>query len=255
MVHRNAPLDESQIAGRRDRGRDLATLLTLRILQTCTRFMCNPLKFVSAIIGLLLVTSSLATQAQAFEPVHLRCEYVENPLGIDIRKPRLSWRVEADDRGQAQTAYRILVASSLKKLVADEGDLWDSGKVESSQTLFVEYAGEPLESRRECFWKVQAFDGDAEGTWSEPALWSMGLLEDSDWCSEYISFRDESPIHTSTEQLHLPAARQYRKEFSADKQVKRATIYATALGIYELHLNGNRVGDAFFAAGLDGGSF
>jgi len=81
----------------------------------------------------------------------LRCEYLEDPQGIDITSPRLSWRVESDLRGQNQVAYRILVASSEEKLAEDVGDLWDSGRVESDQTLFVPYAGQSLGSRQQCF--------------------------------------------------------------------------------------------------------
>lgn len=183
----------------------------------------------------------------------LRCEYLEDPKGIDITTPRLSWRVESDDRGQLQTAYRLLVASSAEKLANDEGDLWDSGRVDSDKTLFVPYAGQPLRSRHQCFWKVKSWSaGEGEPSWSQPATWSMGLLEDGDWTADYIAFQDPDPIHDDPSTLHLPAARQYRKEFSSKnstKQIARATIYSTALGIYELHLNGKRVSDANFTPG------
>ncbi|KAA1259124.1 Bacterial alpha-L-rhamnosidase [Rubripirellula obstinata] len=180
----------------------------------------------------------------------LRCEYLQNPEGIDIQKPRLSWRVESDQRGQMQTAYRLLVASSAEKLASDVGDLWDSGRVDSDQTLFVTYAGRPLESRSQCFWKVKTWSADDQNpSWSEPASWSMGLLDEADWTADYIAYKDPAPVYDDPRSLHLPAARQYRKEFPAKKQIERATIYATALGIYELHLNGERVGDAMFAPG------
>ncbi|EMI15950.1 alfa-L-rhamnosidase [Rhodopirellula maiorica SM1] len=199
----------------------------------------------------ILFACSLVASAGAsdFAVTHLRCEYLDNPVGIDIEKPRLSWRVESKERGQLQKAYRVLVASSAEKLANNEGDLWDSGKVNSSQTLFVQYKGAPLTSRRRCHWKVQSFDVDGTATWSSPASWSMGLLDEADWQAKYISYRDNDPIHTDTHSLYLPAARQYRKEFAATKEVKHATVYATALGIYELHLNGHRVSEARFAPG------
>ncbi|QDV81620.1 Bacterial alpha-L-rhamnosidase [Stieleria magnilauensis] len=182
--------------------------------------------------------------------MHLRCEYVENPVGIDITKPRLSWQVTSKRRGQSQSAFRVIVSTTPENLAGDIGDLWDSGKVVSDQTLFVEYAGQPLESRQQCYWKVHVWGNDeSTATTSQVASWSMALLDDSDWSAQYISFRDDSPIQKNVDELHLPAARQYRKAFSAAKQVKRATVYATALGIYELHLNGTRVGDALFAPG------
>ncbi|WP_455429561.1 family 78 glycoside hydrolase catalytic domain [Neorhodopirellula lusitana] len=188
--------------------------------------------------------------AAAMEPVHLRCEYLDNPVGLDVVKPRLSWRVASDHRGQSQAAYRIVVASSPEQLTRNEGDLWDTGKVDSDQTLFVQYGGKPLQSRQQCFWKVQVWnDGDEAASWSATASWAMALLHDGDWSAKYISFRDESPVHSDVKTLHLPAARQYRKEFETTKSVKRATVYSTALGIYELYLNGKRVGDALFTPG------
>ncbi|MCS7471310.1 glycoside hydrolase family 78 protein [Stieleria sp. ICT_E10.1] len=208
------------------------------------------MKSFATFIASSLFAVCLATQVSAIEPVHLRCEYIENPVGLDITKPRLSWQVTSIRRGQSQSAYRVIVSSTPENLAGDKGDLWDSGKVVSDQTLFVDYAGQPLESRQQCFWKVHVWGTDQPTpTTSQAASWSMGLLDDSDWSAQYISFRDDSPIHKNVDELHLPAARQYRKEFSAAKQVKRATIYATALGIYELHLNGTRVGDALFAPG------
>ncbi|MBB3204792.1 alpha-L-rhamnosidase [Rhodopirellula rubra] len=199
---------------------------------------------------LCVLTICPAGQLPATAATTLRCEYLEDPQGIDITSPRLSWQVESDLRGQYQVAYRILVASSEEKLAEDVGDLWDSGRVESDQTLFVPYAGQSLGSRQQCFWKVKSWASDEDRpAWSDVSSWSMGLLSDDDWNADYISYRDPDPVYDDPSVLHLPAARQYRKEFAAPKQISRATIYATALGIYELHLNGNRVGDAMFAPG------
>jgi len=144
-----------------------------------------------------LVTVLTVTDAAALEPVRLRCEYLENPVGIDIDQSRLSWQVKSSARGDQQSAYRVLVASSAEGLAAGKADLWDSGKVESDQTLFVRYAGKPLESRQQCFWNVHVWNrADAAPTSSDPASWSIALLDDSDWTAQYISFRDETPIHT-----------------------------------------------------------
>ncbi len=204
------------------------------------------------LFGLLagVLLGSPASTDAGITPVALRTEYRENPLGIDETQPRLFWRVESDERSQVQTAYQILVASSANLLQSQTGDLWDSGRVESSETIQIEYAGKPLTSRQQCFWKVRVWDRDGVASdWSPTALWSMGLLEATDWTAEYISYRDETPIFTDRETHYLPPARQYRREFAVDRTVTRATIYATALGIYELELNGRRVGDAWFAPG------
>ena len=203
--------------------------------------------FAVLLIWLSLVASSAS--ADSLRPVALRAEYLTNPHGIDETHPRLTWRVESDERGQCQTAYRLLVASSLQNLAAKNGDLWDTGKVPSHETLNVAYRGQPLASRQQCFWKVCVWDEHGQTRWSEPASWTMGLLLPEDWKADYISFHDFTPVWKDANSLFLPPADQFRREFSAAKKIKRATIYATALGIYELYLNGQRVGDARFAPG------
>ncbi len=184
----------------------------------------------------------------SLDPVDLRCEYLQSPLGLDESHPRLTWRVESSERGEKQTAYQILVASDPSKL--DSPDLWDSGKVSNSQTVNIVYSGKPLTSRQLCFWKVRVWNQDGQpSAWSQIASWSMGLLNPDDWKADYISYRDDTAVPKSPSPLTLPPAHLYRKEFSNGKPIRRATIYATALGIYELHLNGKRVGDAYFTPG------
>ena len=201
------------------------------------------------LFSLAAFAGSLLGHAAGLKPVALQCEYRVNPQGIDEAQPRLTWQVSSDQRGDKQTTYQILVASGAKKLAQNTGDLWDSGQIASARTVNFAYAGKPLVSREQCFWKVRVWDGSGQARWSEAASWTMGLLQPADWRADYISFRDTTPVCTNKNELFLPPAHQYRKEFTADKKIKRATIYATALGIYELHLNGQRVGDARFAPG------
>lgn len=108
-----------------------------------------------------------------------RCELLANPGGIDATAPRLNWELRSDARGLTQTAYQVLVASTPTKLVADEGDLWNSDKVALGQSVHVAYIGVPLRSR--CYWKVRAWTDQGETAWSTPARWSMGLLNYLDW--------------------------------------------------------------------------
>lgn len=172
----------------------------------------------------------------------LRCEHLQDPLGLDVARPRLSWQIRAKERGVRQTASRILVASSADKLARDEGDVWDSGRVAGDASVLVEYAGRPLASRAECFWKVRAWtarDGDgvsagAPTPWSRPARWSMGLLKPEDWSAQWIG----SPTTNWVE-----AAPMLRREFEVAKEVRRATAYVTGPGYFELSLNGKKVGD------------
>ena len=161
----------------------------------------------------LLAVLLTAMAAQAAEVKNLRCEYQESPLGVDALRPRLSWKLEtgnlkletgstsakatADknlkpERGIRQVAYQVLVASSEKLLKKDKGDLWDSGKVESEQSIQVAYAGKPLESRMRCFWKVRVWVVDSgfrvQGSgWSSAAMWTMGLLDQASWNAKWIA--------------------------------------------------------------------
>src|SRR6266704_3520082 len=186
----------------------------------------------------------------ALVPVGLRCEYLKNPAAIDERQPRLTWRVESTERGEKQTAYQIIVADQPAGLGKGQGILWDSGKVSSDQTVNVPYGGKSLAAKQGCFWKIRVWDKNgAASDWSEIGSWRMGLLEKSDWRAQYISFRDYTPVYKDPKLLFLPPARQYRKAFEVKKTVRRATVYSTALGIYELHLNGERLGEEYFAPG------
>jgi alpha-L-rhamnosidase len=201
-------------------------------------------------LAILSAASTLSLRAERLTPVGLRTEYLDNPAGLDEPRPRLTWQAQSHERGQRQTAYRILVASDETQLGAGQGNLWDSGKVASDETVNIVYAGQPLGSRQSCFWKIKVWDVKGrESRWSQPTRWSLGLLKPEDWRAQWISFRDTTPLHTNRATLHLPPPRHYRKEFAVTRSVTRATLYATALGIAELHLNGQRVGDAYFEPG------
>lgn len=165
----------------------------------------------------------------------LKCEYAENPLGIDVLNPRLSWLLQSNQRAKRQTAYRILVASSMEKLDNLEGDLWDTGKVFSDASVNIKYQGKTLESGMRCYWKVRVWDEqDSPSQYSSPSWWEMGLLSPSDWQGNWIGAGSRwKPCW----------APMLRKEFSLDKRVKSARAYICGLGYYELYLNGHKVGD------------
>ena len=143
----------------------------------------------------LLSWAASAHAAAAVHPVNLRCEYRSNPLGIDVVEPRLSWILNGTTpsaRGLRQSAYRIVVASSDSALKANNGNLWDTGKVDSDQSIQVVYRGKPMASGATAFWKVQVWDqSHHESEWSAPAQWSMGLLRADDWQGNWIG-RDET---------------------------------------------------------------
>jgi len=127
--------------------------------------------------------------ASSIMPLDLRCEYATNPLGIETAAPRLSWRLHSSGRDEMQSAYQVLVASSPDKLVEGQADLWDSGKVPSSESIQIAYRGAKLASRQRCYWKVRVWDkADRPSPFSETAWWEMGLLSPGDWDAEWIGY-------------------------------------------------------------------
>ena len=192
----------------------------------------------------------------------LRCEYLANPLGIDVVEPRLSWTLQSSQRGQAQTAYRILVASDPKLLGKETGDLWDSGKVVSDQSIQIAYAGRPLESQMRCYWKVRAWDKDDQpSAWSKPAFWTMGLLSQDPWKADWIGFDASRKRDSAAQQLDLPpaswiwhpgenaasaapsATRYFRKEFTIpdERDLVSAICAVAADNSFTMFLNGRRI--------------
>ena len=167
----------------------------------------------------------------------LRCEYLCDPLGIDVAQPRLSWKLRSSRRGRKQTAYQVLVASDRDMLDDDRGDLWDTGKVDSDRSIHIAYAGRPLSSRARCYWKVRVWNEDGDPTaFSNVATWEMGLLEPRDWRAKWIAAPGD---HDDAAE----PAPYFRKGFILSRRVKQARVYVCGLGYYELHLNGRKVGD------------
>ncbi len=231
----------------------MKTLLALPILAVASAMLLQP-----------------AAPAASLKPGNLRCEYLCNPLGIDAAQPRLSWQLQTDDpaaRGESQTAYRILVASSEKALGADQGDLWDTGRVASDQSQLVRYQGRTLASRQACWWKVQVWDQDGKASdWSQPAEWSMGLLTSEDWQAKWIGY-DEPPkpddanplVQAKSQWIWFPgekgaqaaplATRYFRRVFDlpAERKVVRGELILAADNEFATAVNGIHAGS--------GGSF
>ena len=163
--------------------------------------------------------------------VGLKTGDLKNPLGTDLKQPRLSWNVES---GIRQTAYRVIVQEKDGKI------LFDSGRQETD-SMHCSYEGEPLESRMQCVWKVAVWDENGELTWSDPAEFEMGLLKKEDFCAKWIH-----GIDTDREE-RLPAD-YYRKKYFVKGKVKKARLYVTARGGYAARVNGNKVSN-FLAPG------
>ncbi len=191
------------------------------------------------ILSLLIVGCTTQKTAPPPEVTNLRCEYLSNPVGMDVLNPRLSWQMKKDVRGARQTAYRILVATSEELLSDNTADLWDSGKIESDHSIQVVYQGKPLKSGMKVSWKVKIWDEEkSESDWSRISNWEMGLLSAGDWQAKWIGAPSSL---TSGEFKH--AAPLFRKEVNISKKVKQARAYISGLGYYELTINGKKVGD------------
>ena len=179
-------------------------------------------------------------------PLQLRCEFVEDPLGVDVAQPRLFWKLDSGDRAQHQSARQILVASSLELLDKEQADLWDSGKVDSGETIHIPYGGRPLESSQQAFWKVRVWDRDGQVSgWSRPATWTMGLLDEADWQGRWISAQGAAaPDNPNGWQSLL-----LRREFAVKPGLERAILHVCGLGQYELRLNAQKAGDDLLSPG------
>ena len=193
-------------------------------------------------------------------PTQLTVEYTASPNNVGAAKPRLSWRFESRDpkaKDQAQTAYRILVASSPQKLDRDVGDLWDTGRLSSDQSTLVPYAGATLQSRQHVHWKIRSWDQDSKASeWSEPSSWTMGLLNDVDWKNaQWIGMsgdtRNAELAKRAYESARMVVPRSVRshpspllrRAFEIEKTIVRATAYVIGLGYHDLFVNGEKIGD------------
>jgi alpha-L-rhamnosidase len=197
-------------------------------------------KTFSALAFFALAVPPLFAAPAEFGAEGLRCEYLPNPQGIDAVKPRLSWLLKPAPEVRGQGAYRVLVASSAAILQRDQGDLWDSGRVASSQSTWIAYAGKALHSGEQAYWKVRVWsDAGKPSSWSERANWSMGLLQALDWRAKWIGERRPSGTAEGTP-LPFPWL---RKTFTIAAKPSRAAIYVNPLGYYELYVNGRKVDD------------
>ena len=196
-------------------------------------------------------------------PTDLRCEYLNNPLAVDILQPRLSWIniAETGERGQYQAAWQIRVASEPGKLADGKAELWNSGKVESDPSTQVRYAGKTLISRQDCWWQVRVWDREGKvSEWSGPAFWSMGLLKSGDWRAGWIGapWQGEEALPRPSSPKRIgepdpepklipgkipPPAPMMRKAFEVTGEIASARAYVTGLGFFELYMNGQKVSE------------
>lgn len=197
-------------------------------------------KFFSIAVAFTFVTTLVFSQVKVVDP---KVENANNPLGVDVAKPRFSWRLESGKRNTMQTAYEVKVAKDVASLASDKKLFWTSDKVNSDQSLYIDYTGPALESGQKYFWQVRVWDNTGKASpWTGASMWQMGLLKPADWKAKWItpSYEEDSVMRPSP---------YLRKTFQTTKKVQSATAYVSALGLYEAFINGKRVGDAYLTPG------
>ncbi|HET8655086.1 MAG TPA: glycoside hydrolase family 78 protein [Longimicrobiaceae bacterium] len=193
------------------------------------------------LLGFLCAFSSSSVAAQV-RLADLRTQYRVNPIGIDVTAPRMGWKLLSPRRGVVQSAYEIRVAQRPAELA--KKPLWDSGRIASDASIHVAYAGPALRSGQRYYWQARVWDGQGKASaWSEPAYWEMGLLAPSDWTARWITpdLPEDSTVSNPSPML--------RSEFTVNGEVASARAYVTALGLYQMELNGRPVGDELFRPG------
>ena len=191
----------------------------------------------------LVCASGVWAQGNVLEVKKLRCEYKTDPMGIDVRKPRLNWQLSSSEKNVLQTSYEVRVAES-EAALAKGKVIWTSGKQMSDESTHVEYGGPALASGHIYYWQVRVGDNHGHiSEWSSTARWEVGLLEPADWKAKWIT-----PDLVEDDKTSNPSP-MLRREFTVKKKVARARLYASAMGLYEMQLNGARVGDEYFTPG------
>jgi len=213
-------------------------LLQLKTKPGNTEIMLRYLSLL--IIGMLV---SMSCYSQKLSLFALTAEYQHNPVGIDIAKPRLSWKISAPGTDVMQTSYELRVATDSVSLTKGKNMFWQQQKVKSDQSVLVEYNGPALVSSQRYYWQVKIRDNKGNSSeWSKPAFWEMGLLKTSDWTAKWI----KSNLAADTADGPSPM---FRRAFSVNKTLKSARLYITSHGVFEAYLNGHRVGNDYFAPG------
>lgn len=189
--------------------------------------------------------------AKIDSPTYLTiCEGFEKPIGLHDNKPTFSWKLPVNENIKSQSAYRIVVASDTA-LLPNKADLWDSGEVDSEQSVWVKYKGKSLESRQKAYWQVMFRDQSGkESAWSKLSNFELGLLSNNDWKAKWIALEPEARPDRSEKGLIIHRPEYLRKNFTLKSTVREARLYISAKGLFEAQINGKKVGNDVLVPGF-----
>lgn len=184
-----------------------------------------------------------ADQRPSLKVEDTRCEYRQNPLGIDSVRPRLSWSIQSTVRNCMPTAFQVQVADSRRSLTDEKNLVWDSGKVYSADPTHVTFGGPEMVSGQRLYWRVRVWGADNKASdWSKLAWWETAILRPAEWRAKWITCGRPLPTRDGDFYKDDPAPL-FRKTFDLDKPVRKARLYIAGLGYYEASINGQRVSD------------
>lgn len=189
--------------------------------------------YLTAIMAAFILIPAIAQEKTPCIPYELRCEHLVNPLGIDNPNPRLTWKLNDSRNGAKQAAYRLFVSTDSMEVVSDGGSIWDSGKIQSDDILTT-YNGKPLIPFTRYYWKVNVWDKDGLSSSSDVHSFETGMMDIRNWQGAWISDHHD---------IHYKPAPYFRKKFNTDKTVKCARAYIAVAGLYELYINGDKIGN------------
>jgi alpha-L-rhamnosidase len=191
-------------------------------------------------LTLLFLSLFSISFAQDLSLKDLTTDHKINPIGIDNKFPEFSWKISGTGNNIMQTAYSLRVATDAK--FSSSGIIWQSGKIESEESILQSYKGPDLKSGQRYFWQVKIWDNKGkESKWSSAAFWEMGLLSQSEWKAKWIEMEGDT--------LRYSPSPHFRKEFLTTKTISSARVYVTSHGFYELQMNGKKIGDQVLTPG------
>lgn len=206
--------------------------------------------FVPIVVAPLFFLGACGLGDSGLRVHQLTVEGRDSLLGTEVLQPRLSWKLVSDSRDVIQTAYQVEVASSAEKLSEGGADLWNSGKLESDASVNILYKGQVPASYQNFHWRVKVWTNDGKEAVSAPAYWSVGLLNEKEWQSKWIGLNEFNEQDEPESVRTRLSARYLRKEFATNKKIKQAVAYISGMGLYELYLNGTKVGQDVLAPGV-----